>query len=317
MRYRTLGHSGLRVSVVGVGCNSIGTRLDIAGTRAVVDAAIEEGITLFDAAESYGTPAGACEELLGEALAGRRDEVLLATKFGGSGSHRPAPMRGEAAGAPGSRGYIRRAVEGSLRRLRTDYIDLYQYHAPDGVTPVEETLAALTELVREGKVRYAGSSNFAAWQIAAAAHVAREGGHVPFVSAQAHWSLLAREAEREVTPAALHYGIGVLPYFPLAHGLLTGKVRRGQGPPRGTRLAELSHLVTPEKLDRVESLAAWADKHGRSLLEVAIGALAALPGCGSVIAGVTSPEHVRANASAAWQPTPEDLAEITTLAPLE
>jgi aryl-alcohol dehydrogenase-like predicted oxidoreductase len=316
MRYRTLGDSGLRVSVVGLGCNNFGARVDAARTRAVVDAAIDEGITLFDTAESYGATPGASEELLGEALAGRRDKVVLATKFGSRGK-RPDYGQGEARGALGGRSYIRRAVEGSLRRLRTDHIDLYQYHFPDGVTPIEETLDALTELVREGKVRYIGSSNFSGWQIAEAAHVARARGCASFVSAQNHWSLLDRGAEREVVPAALHYGIGVLPYFPLAHGLLTGKVRRGQEPPAGTRLAEQSHLITPERLDRVEALTAWAEKHGRSVLDVAVGALAALPGCGSVIAGATRPEQVRANAAAGdWEPTAEELAEITALVPL-
>ncbi|MBE1583343.1 aldo/keto reductase [Nonomuraea angiospora] len=306
MRYRTLGDSGLRVSVVGLGCNNIGSRIDVARTREVVDAAIEEGVTLFDTAEAYG----ASEEILGEVLAGRRDQVVLATKFGRPGD------QGAACGTLGGRSYIRRAVEGSLRRLRTDYIDLYQYHFPDGVTPIEETLEALTELVREGKVRYLGSSNFAGWQIAEAAHVARARGCAPFVSAQNHWSLLERGAEREVVPAARHYGVGVLPYFPLANGLLTGKVRRGQEPPAGSRLAERPHLVTPEKLDRVEALTSWADKHDRSLLDVAIGALAALPGCGSVIAGATSPEQVRANAAAGgWEPTAEELSEITGLVP--
>ncbi|MEW1847766.1 aldo/keto reductase [Nonomuraea angiospora] len=310
MRYRTLGDSGLRVSVVGLGCNNIGSRIDVARTREVVDAAIEEGVTLFDTAEAYGGAYGASEEILGEVLAGRRDQVVLATKFGRPGD------QGAACGTLGGRSYIRRAVEGSLRRLRTDYIDLYQYHFPDGVTPIEETLEALTELVREGKVRYLGSSNFAGWQIAEAAHVARARGCAPFVSAQNHWSLLDRGAEREVVPAARHYGVGVLPYFPLANGLLTGKVRRGQEPPAGSRLAERSHLVTPEKLDRVEALTSWADKHERSLLDVAIGALAALPGCGSVIAGATSPEQVRANAAAGgWEPTAEELAEITGLVP--
>jgi aryl-alcohol dehydrogenase-like predicted oxidoreductase len=316
MRYRTLGDSGLRVSVVGLGCNSIGARLDAARTRAVVDAAIEEGVTLFDTAESYGAAPGASEELLGEALAGRRDQVVLATKFASQGN-RPDYGQGEARGTLGGRSYIRRAVEGSLRRLRTDYIDLYQYHFPDGVTPIEETLAALTELVREGKVRYIGSSNFAGWQIAEAAHVARAGGYASFVSAQNHWSLLERGAEREVVPAAAHYGVGVLPYFPLAHGLLTGKVRRGQEPPAGTRLAQRPQLVTPAKLDRVEALASWADKHDRSLLDVAVGALAAMPGCGSVIAGATGPEQVRANAAAGdWEPAAAELAEITGLVPL-
>lgn len=317
MRYRTLGDSGLRVSVVGLGCNNIGARIDLTRTRAVVDAAIDEGVTLFDTAESYGAPSGSSEELLGEALAGRRDKVVLATKFGSRGN-RPDYGQGEARGALGGRSYIRRAVEGSLRRLRTDYIDLYQYHFPDGITPVEETLDALTELVREGKVRYIGSSNLSGWQIAEAAHVARERGCASFVSAQNHWSLLERDAEREVVPAALHYGVGVLPYFPLAHGLLTGKVRRGQEPPAGSRLAERSHLVTPERLDRVEALTSWAEKHDRSLLDVAIGALAALPGCGSVIAGATRPEQVRANVAAGdWEPTAEELAEITALVPLD
>ncbi|GAA4963842.1 aryl-alcohol dehydrogenase-like predicted oxidoreductase [Nonomuraea thailandensis] len=316
MRYRTLGDSGLRTSVVGLGCNSIGASLDAARTRALVDAAIEAGVTLFDTAESYGEPAGAGEELLGAALAGRRDKVVLATKFGAPG-RRPDDGRGEARGAPGGRSSIRRAVEGSLRRLRTDYLDLYQYHVPDGVTPIEETLSALTELVREGKVRYLGSSNVPGWRIAEAAHVARAGGHSPFVSTQTHWSLLERGAEREVVPAAVHYGVGVLPFFPLAHGLLTGKVRRGQEPPPGTRLARLPHLLTPERLERVEALAAWGGEHGRSVLEVAIGALAALPGCGSVIAGATGPEQIRANAAAGdWEPTAGELAEITALAPL-
>ncbi|MEV0388094.1 aldo/keto reductase [Nonomuraea sp. NPDC050643] len=317
MRYRTLGDSDLRTSVVGLGCNSIGTGLDVTRTRAMVDAAIEEGVTLFDTAESYGAPPGASEELLGEVLAGRREQVVLATKFGAPG-HRPDDGQGEAHGALGGRSYIRRAVEGSLRRLRTDYIDLFQYHVPDGVTPIEETLSALTDLVREGKVRHIGSSNVAAREIAEAARLARAGGHAAFVSVQTHWSLLDRSAEREVVPAAVRDGLGVLPYFPLAHGLLTGKVRRGQEPPAGSRLARLPHLVTPEKLDRVEALASWAEKHGRSVLEVAIGALAALPGCGSVIAGATGPEQIRANAAAGdWEPTADELAEITALAPLD
>lgn len=302
--------------MVGLGCNNIGARIDLARTRAVVDAAIEEGVTLFDTAESYGAAAGASEELLGEVLAGRREKVVLATKFGSAGN-RPDYGQGEARGALGGRSYIRRAVEGSLRRLRTDYIDLFQYHFPDGVTPIEETLEALTELVREGKVRYIGSSNFTGWQIAEAAHVARAAGCASFVSAQNHWSLLDRSAEREVVPAAVHYGVGVLPYFPLAHGLLTGKARRGQEPPAGSRLAERPHLVTPEKLGRVEALTSWAEKHDRSVLDVAIGALAAMPGCGSVIAGATGPEQIRANVAAGdWEPTAEELAEITALVPL-
>jgi aryl-alcohol dehydrogenase-like predicted oxidoreductase len=311
MRYRTLGQSGLLVSVVGLGCNNFGGRVDLAGTREVVDAAIDMGVTLFDTADMYSM--GASEELLGEALAGRRDQVVLATKFG----HRRADMGyGPAAGSKGGRAYIRRAVEGSLRRLRTDYIDLYQLHMPDPATPIAETLAALEELVREGKVRYIGNSNFAGWRIAEAAHVAERSGGAPFVSAQNHWSLLERAAEAEVVPAARHYGLGVLPYFPLANGLLTGKVRRGRPVPEGTRLAARAAPIAEEKLDRVEALIAWAERRGRSLLEVAVGALAAHPGCASVIAGAMSAPQVKANAEAAeWVPTDDELAEIDEIVP--
>jgi aryl-alcohol dehydrogenase-like predicted oxidoreductase len=311
MRYRTLGQSGLLVSVVGLGCNNFGGRVDLAGTREVVDAAIDMGVTLFDTADMYSM--GASEELLGEALAGRRDQVVLATKFG----HRRADMGyGPAAGSKGGRAYIRRAVEGSLRRLRTDYIDLYQLHMPDPATPIAETLAALEELVREGKVRYIGNSNFAGWRIAEAAHVAERSGGAPFVSAQNHWSLLERAAEAEVVPAARHYGLGVLPYFPLANGLLTGKVRRGRPVPEGTRLSARAAPIAEEKLDRVEALIAWAERRGRSLLEVAVGALAAHPGCASVIAGAMSAPQVKANAEAAeWVPTDDELAEIDEIVP--
>jgi aryl-alcohol dehydrogenase-like predicted oxidoreductase len=311
MRYRTLGQSGLLVSVVGLGCNNFGGRVDLAGTREVVDAAIDMGVTLFDTADMYSM--GASEELLGEALAGRRDQVVLATKFG----HRRADMGyGPAAGSKGGRAYIRRAVEGSLRRLRTDYIDLYQLHMPDPATPIAETLAALEELVREGKVRYIGNSNFAGWRIAEAAHVAERSGGAPFVSAQNHWSLLERAVEAEVVPAARHYGLGVLPYFPLANGLLTGKVRRGRPVPEGTRLAARAAPIAEEKLDRVEALIAWAERRGRSLLEVAVGALAAHPGCASVIAGAMSAPQVKANAEAAeWVPTDDELAEIDEIVP--
>ena len=310
MEYRTLGDSGLRVSVVGLGCNNFGGRLDAARTRAVVDAALDAGVTLLDTADMYGDRGGS-ETLLGQALQGRRDRVVLATKFG----HQRGDMGyGPAAGAKGGRAYIRRAVEESLRRLRTDHIDLYQLHSPDPHTPIAETLAALSELVREGKVRYLGHSNFTGWQLAEAAHVARETGAVPFVSAQNEWSLLERGAEREVVPAALHYGLGVLPYFPLANGLLTGKVRRATGVPEGTRLAARPERVTEAALDTVERLAAWGEAHGRSVLEIGVGALAARPGCGSVIAGATSAEQVRANAAAGqWVPTAEELAEIDAL----
>jgi aryl-alcohol dehydrogenase-like predicted oxidoreductase len=310
MRYRSLGNSGLVVSVAGLGGNNFGRRLDVPATRAVVDAAIDAGITLLDTAESYGG-AGRSEEILGEVLEGRRDQVVLATKFGG------ADMGyGPAAGAKGGRAYIRRAVENSLRRLRTDHIDLYQIHVPDRTTPIEETLSALAELVAEGKVRYIGNSNFAGWQIAEAAAAARTLGVPGFVSAQNHWSLLERAAEREVVPAAVHFGLGVLPYFPLANGLLTGKIRRGQEAREGTRLYQRAEYVTEEKLDKVEALALWGQQHGRSLLEIAIGALAAVPGCGSVIAGATSPEQVQANAAAAdWVPDADEVTEISKIVP--
>ena len=312
MRYRSLGDSGLMVSVAGLGCNNFGRRVDLAGTRAVVDAAMDAGITMLDTADTYGD-GGASEELLGEVLAGRREQVVLATKFG----HQGYDMGyGPAAGAKGGRAYIRRAIEASLRRLRTDYIDLYQLHTPDPVTPVAETLAALTELVIEGKVRYLGNSNFTGWQIADAAHVARAAGTAPFVSAQNHWSLLEREVEAEVLPAARHFGLGVLPYFPLANGLLTGKVRRGQAPPAGSRLASRPGYVTDDKLDRVEALIAWAAERGRTVLEVAVGALAARDGCACVIAGATTPEQVKANAAAAeWVPSAGELADVDRIVP--
>ncbi len=312
MRYRSLGNSGLLVSVVGLGCNNFGRRLDLGATRAVVDAAIEAGITLLDTAETYGGM-GRSEEFLGEVLAGRRDQVVLATKFG----HRAADLGyGPAAGAKGGRAYLRRAVEHSLRRLRTDYIDLYQLHTPDPVTPIAETLMALGELVAEGKVRYIGHSNFSGWQLAEAAGVAREVGGPAFISAQNHWSLLERGSEAEVVPAAVHFGLGVLPFFPLANGLLTGKVRRGQAPPAGSRLAGRPEYITDAKLDTVEALSAWAAERGLTLLEVAIGGLAALPGCSSVIAGASSAEQVKANAEAgSWIPGAGEHGELNRIAP--
>jgi aryl-alcohol dehydrogenase-like predicted oxidoreductase len=310
MRYRALGNSGLIVSVVGLGCNNFGGRLDLAGTRAVVDAAVDSGITLLDTSDTYGG-GGKSEEFVGEVLQGRRDRVVLATKFG----HQNADMGyGPAAGAKGGRGYIRRAVEHSLRRLRTDYVDLYQIHTPDPHTPIAETLAALGELVAEGKVRYLGNSNFAGWQIAEAACVAEHHGDVPFISAQNHWSLLERAAEAEVVPAARRFGLGVLPYFPLANGLLTGKIRRGRAAAEGTRLHGREGYVTQSKLDIVEALAAWGDAHGVSLLQIAIACLAEQPGCASVIAGAMTPEQVKSNAGAAdWIPTAEELAEVDAI----
>jgi len=312
MRYLPLGGSGLQVSAIGLGCNNFGGRIDVDASRAVVDAAIEAGVTLLDTSDTYGNDGGS-ESALGEILGRRRDQVVLATKFG----HQKADMGyGPAAGAKGGRAYIRRAVAESLRRLRTDYIDLYQLHTPDPVTPVGETIAALHELVVEGKVRYLGHSNFSGWQLADAAHLAGRNGQTPFISAQNHWSLLEREAEAEVVPAARHFGLGVLPYFPLANGLLTGKVRQGQAIPAGTRLASREAYVTAEKLAKVEKLIAWAQEHGVTILDVAVGALAAQPGCSSVIAGATTPEQVKANAAAAeWIPAVAELAEIDGIVP--
>lgn len=311
MRYQPVGDSGLVVSVVGLGANNFGRRIDLDATRAVVDAAFEAGITLIDTADIYG-PGGESERLLGEALAGRRDEVVLATKFGMD----MGGANGPDWGARGSRRYVRRAVEASLTRLRTDWIDLYQYHAPDGVTPIEETVAALDELVREGKVRYLGSSNLAAWQVADADSFARHSGTSRFVSAQNGYSLLDRTVERELTPACVRHGIGILPYFPLANGLLTGKYRRGEPAPAGTRLESRLDTVRDRAFDRIEAFESFARERGLSLLDVAIAGLAAQPAVGSVIAGATRPEQVKANAAAGtWEPSAEDLAALDVIAP--
>ena len=311
MRYRQLGGSGLTVSVLGLGGTSFGKRVDLATTVEVVRTALDLGVTLVDTADCYGDPPGSSEEFLGKALAGRRDEVVLATKFGVvRGARRPE--------ATGSRRYLRRAVEASLRRLGTDYLDLYQYHAHDGVTPYEETLGALDELVREGTIRYAGLSNTPAWRIADAAGLARRDGLAPLVSEQAEYSLLRRGVEVEVVPACLRYGMGLLPYFPLAAGMLTGKFRRGEPPPAGTRLAEpgYGHWLAASAFDRVEALQRYAADRGLDLLEVAIGGLAAQPAVASVLAGATRPDQVRANVVAAeWQPDQHDRAELDRIAP--
>jgi aryl-alcohol dehydrogenase-like predicted oxidoreductase len=308
MRYRQLGRSGLTVSVVGLGCNNFGTRCDRRATRAVVEAALGAGITLFDTADVYGDRGGS-ETLLGQALGARRDEVVLASKFG-------ANMGGPPEEARGSRRYVRRAVEASLRRLGTDYVDLYQQHVPDPRTPVEETLAALDELVTQGKVRYVGSSNFAAWEIAEADWIARTEHLTRFISAQNQYNLLERDLEYEVVPACERYGVGILPYFPLANGLLTGKYRRGGPAPPGTRLAGRDEVLTDEVFDRLDEVEKYAVERGRTLLEVAIGGLAAQPAVGSVIAGATRPDQVLANAAAAdWEPTAEDIVELAKLTP--
>lgn len=306
MRYNPLGDSGLMVSVVGVGCNAFGARIDEDQTKAVVDAAIEQGITLFDNADSYGD--GASEELLGRALGTRRESVLVATKFG-MGDH-----DAEHFGAHGSRRYVRRAVEASLRRLGTDYIDLYQLHRPDPITPIDETLDAMSDLVTEGKVRYLGSSNLSAWQVADADWVARTAGYHRFVSAQNEYSLYNRSAEDELLPACERFGIGVLPYFPLAYGLLTGKYRRGEAAPAGSRLEAQAKRLENADWGRIEALQAFADARDISLLTLAVGGLAAQPAVGSVICGVTRPEQVVANVEAGlWQPSEHDVADLAEL----
>jgi aryl-alcohol dehydrogenase-like predicted oxidoreductase len=312
MRYRRLGASGLVVSVVGLGTNNIGRKLDRPTTRSVVDAALDHGINLFDTADTYGRPHGSSEESLGEALRGRRDDVIIATKFGNP----MGGVNGNDFGARGGRRYIHRAVEASLRRLQTDYIDLYQMHQPDPDTPIEETLSTLDDLVRAGKVRYIGSSQFAAWQVADAEWTARRAHLTRFVSAQNRYSLLHRAPEAELLPACAHFGIGLLPFFPLDAGLLTGKYRRDTPPPQGSRMAEESYAAWWGRApwDTIEALDAYADKRDLKLLDVAIGALAAKPTVASVIAGATSPAQIGANvAAASWVPTPEDLAELDAI----
>ncbi len=312
MRYRRLGDSGLVVSVVGIGCNQFHRKIDAAGTRAVVDAALDQGINFFDTADIYGGEPGGSEDLLGQALVGRRDEVVVATKFGMDMGGANGPDRG----ARGSRGYILRAVEASLRRLRTDYIDLYQLHAPDPATPIEETLTALDDLVRAGKVRYLGHSNFSGYQTADAAWTARTRHLTPFVSAQNHYSLLSRGVEKDLVPALEHYGLGLLPYFPLASGLLTGKYRRDADAPAGARLSDARYAqrLAEADWDTIDALRDFAEKRDLTLLDVAIGGLAGKPAVTSVIAGATRPEQVAANAAAGcWVPTPGELAELDAI----
>ena len=306
--HRELG--GLTVSAVGLGCNNFGRRVDLEGTRAVVDAALDAGVNFLDTADVYGN-AGGSETLLGEVLKGRRDRVVLATKFGmDMGDNGPS-------GRPrGSKAYIRESIDGSLRRLQTDVIDLYQYHRPDGETPIEETLGALHELVQAGKVRYIGCSNFTASELAEAAGAAREIGFESFVSLQNEYSLLKRDIEADVVPECEQLGVGVLPYFPLASGLLTGKYRRGEAAPEGTRLAGRPQVADDETFDRLEDAERFARERGVELLDVAIAGLAAQPTVTSVIAGATKPEQVRANAAALrWAPSPDDLEELNRIFP--
>jgi aryl-alcohol dehydrogenase-like predicted oxidoreductase len=309
MTYRQLGPSGLAVSTVGLGCNNFGARMADEDVPAVVNAAIAAGVTLFDTADVYGNLGGS-ETLLGQALGTRRSEVIIATKFGGD----MQGVNGPDWGVRGSRRYIRLAVEASLRRLGTDWIDLYQLHTPDPKTPIEETLSALSELVSEGKVRYLGSSNLTGWQIIDADWTARSSGSARFISAQNEYSWLDRSAEKELVPALEHTGQGLLPYFPLARGLLTGKYRRGESAPLGTRLVRQSEVLQSADFDTVEALQTFADERGISMLHLAIGGLAALPTVGSVIAGATSVDQVRQNAAAGlWAPTSADLERLLEL----
>ena len=311
VEYRNLGRSGLEVSVVGIGTNNFGRRMDAEQARIVVNKAIDLGINLFDTADSYG-PAGLSEEYLGRALDSRRHDVVIATKFASQMGE--GPMRSGA-----SRRYIMSAAEDSLRRLGTDYIDLYQMHFPDPHTPLEETIRALDDLVRSGKVRYIGNSNFAGWQIAASHYVSQINHFVPFISAQNQYSLLDRRVEKEVVPACDEFGLGMLPYFPLASGFLTGKYRRGQEPPEGTRLAgspAAGRTLTDANFDTLEALEQFAQARGHTMIELAFGWLASQSHVGSVIAGATKPEQVEQNAAAAeWTLDAEELAEIDSITP--
>jgi aryl-alcohol dehydrogenase-like predicted oxidoreductase len=288
-----LGRSDLRVSRVGLGCNNFGGRTDLEATRVVVDAAIDAGVRFFDTAELYG--GGDSERFLGEILDGRREQVVVATKFGWG-----------AAVGDGRAETVRSAIAGSLERLHTDYVDLYYLHKADPATPVAETLGALHELVQEGTVRAIGCSNFSAEQLVEADRVATELGTARFEVVQNRYSLLEREDDGDVLPLCRELGISYIPYFPLASGLLTGKYRRGEPAPPGTRLE--GREIEDERLAGVDALSDFAEKRGHTLLELAVGALASTPGIGSVIAGATRPEQVRANAAAAsWRLTGEEL----------
>lgn len=303
---RSLGVLGPEVSIIGLGCNNFGRRVDLDGTRAVVDAALAEGITFFDTSNTYGDPHGRSEEFLGQVLRGRRDQVVLATKFGMD--------MGDGLGPRGSRGYILQAIQASMRRLRTDVIDYYWYHQPDGVTPIAETLETLDGLVRTGTVRGIGASNLSAEQIEEADAVARDRGFTPITAIQNEYSLLNREAEREVLSTCERLGLGFVPFFPLASGLLTGKYHRGEPAPAGTRLAGRPKIGTDEQFDLIEALEGYAAARELALTDVAIGALLARRPVSSVIAGATKPEQVRSNAAAArWTPSENDMAELEEL----
>ena len=305
MEYAPLGNSGLVVSALGVGCNAFGRRIDQDQVTDVVTTALDEGVTFFDTADSYGR--GISETMLGVALGARREEAVIATKFG-------MDLDGLYPGARenrASRGYITRAVEGSLQRLGTDYIDLYQLHTPDRITPIDETLSAMTDLVRAGKVRYIGCSNFAAWEVADAVAVADAIGSEHFITAQNEYSLYNRSAEAELVPALEHYRMSLLPYFPLAYGLLTGKYSRGEAAPEGSRLVNEKSRLDGANWDIVEGYQAFAQERGISMLDVALGGLRAQPAVDTVIAGATRGDQIRANAQAVqWTPSDEDLEAL-------
>jgi aryl-alcohol dehydrogenase-like predicted oxidoreductase len=310
--YRTLGPSGLIVSTVGLGCNNFGRTGTASetqeGTNAVIDAAIDAGVTFFDTADIYGAERGLSETLMGNALVGKRDKIVLASKFGMD----MAGVNGPDWGARGSRRYIRLAVESSLRRLRTDWIDLYQLHRPDPSTPIEETLATLDDLITEGKVRYIGHSNLAGWEIAEAEFTAQLHSHPKFISAQNEYSLIVRDAEKEVLPAVNRYGLGFLPFFPLYNGLFTGKFSREGGPADSRIMMMRKHLLDDAPWDAIERYRAFCGQRGVTMLQATFAWLLAQPGLTSVIAGATRPEQIVQNAEAtAWRPSEEEVAEIS------
>ena len=313
--YRRLGNSGLIVSTIGLGCNNFGRTGTASqgqdGTTAVIDAALEAGVTLFDTADTYGAERGLSETLMGHALKGKRDQIVLASKFGMD----MGGLNGPDWDARGSRRYIRLAIEASLRRLQTDWIDLYQLHSPDSRTPIEETLATLDDLITEGKIRYIGHSNLAGWQIAEAEFTAELHGHPKFISSQNEYSLLVRNAEKEVLPAVNQYGLGFLPFFPLYNGLFTGKFSREGGPADSRIMMIRPHLLENAPWDTIERYQAFCDERGVTMLAATFAWLLAQPGLTSVIAGATKPEQIAANADAAtaWQPSAEDVASISEL----
>jgi aryl-alcohol dehydrogenase-like predicted oxidoreductase len=303
---RAFGNTGLTVSALGLGCNNFGVRLDLEGTRAVVDAAIDAGINFVDTADTYGNRGGS-ETLLGATLGNRRKDLILATKFG-------LPMDREGRLKGGSRGYVMAAVEASLKRLKTDWIDIYYYHRPDPATPIEETLGALDNLARQGKIRFAGCSNLPGPQLADAMELARTKRLAPFAAAQDQYNLLSREIEATLVPAIARYGLALVPYFPLASGLLSGKYRKGRPMPTGTRLSDARYsarFVNEENFEVIERLAACCAERGRTLLELAFGWLRAQPYVASVIAGATTAEQLRQNAAAlSWRPTADEIAAL-------